>query len=747
MRLPHFPNPSRLKRPIHLEAARPVSLVCRFPCWTPIPFQIHPRVTDEAEPCKQLESPTHEDIVRMKPQPSVGPIHTDPMTAPESVRVLRTLGQGRAARAQLVEAVFRDGRSVRCVEKVFAPGLLTRTLYRLSFQSPFAYQSNRDAILACFYRRRVAEAAIAGSDISASVASPLYVRYDQATDAWVLAAEWIVGRGIKPADADPLRIRRRLSNTAGEAAHEEIDELVDTMSRLEKMLSQCGLVGSGWQVDPRALVSTANLLRVNNEYTIIDLESGIPAVLVPRYLIAGLLGGNLPPFDDLDANQLESWLVENERLLTFRIGPQAVEQLRADSAKLIEHSNRWKESELALFRRPWRLFSKRGSQAYQRECYRRWQQDGIVDSETARSLPSRPIKARMIWYAGLLPSSLGRLCSRLIGHRVYRQKAFEFLRNRESRHTYWQSLVRDRRSRWIASERIPETAKLTTAGVIFNSLMQKTTPKGLQRFVTDANHRRELATSLILLVFSSRYQSWFGHRRIDASIDRWNQAERITDEEAAHLRRDLSGKEVRAYTRGFGMHLALKALAPFLLPAKVGGVAAFLAGGSIWFLLPMLATPVLRTSVTLVSWWTTRHEHIPHSEALATGWLPFVGSVAFPLQMFASRPALSTFLIRDTASKLGRTLPVYGGADSRTEITFIRATDSLVELMHVLSSVTRRLLRAADTEKSSGGPQTLKMQPRSRFGRWLDRKAVAKIAAADQPRPVEATGLRDASAA
>jgi hypothetical protein len=674
----------------------------------------------------------------MKLQPSPGAACTDPITAPTSVRVLRTLGQGRAAQAQLVEAFMPDGRVLKCVEKVFAPGLLTRTIYRLSFQSPFAYQSNRDAILACFYRRLVAAAVLAASDIDASIAHPLYVRFDKTERAWVLAAEWIDGRGIKPAAADDSRIRRWISGNESQPKHDEIDELVGTMGRLEQMLADCGLVGSGWQVAPRALVSTANLLRTDDHYTIIDLESGIPAVLVPRYLLAGLRSAALPPFDDLNADKLRSWIRDNERLLTFRIGPDGLAKLRDDSAKLIKHSSRWKDSEFALFRRPWRLLTECGTQSYQQECFRRWQQDGVVDTATADSLGERPIKSRMIWYSGLLPSSLGRFCSRLIGRRDYREHASKCLRDRETRITQWQSLVQDRQTRWVESGRIPASTKLTTASVILNGLLQKTTPSGLHRFISDAKNRRDVGTILLLLLFSSRYQAWFGQNRIDSSIDRWAENKRITDAEAAELRDNLLGKEVRAYTRGFGMHLALKALAPIILPAKIGGVAAFLANGNLWFLLPMLATPVMRTSVTLANWSTTRHEHIPHGEALVTGWLPIVGSVAFPLQMFASRPKLSTFLIRDTASKLGRRVPVYGGADSRTEIAFIRASDLLVEFMQSVSSLTQSLLRSAPTERSDNATRTHKIQPRTRFGRWIDRQAGKRIAEADQQN------LRDA---
>lgn len=269
----------------------------------------------------------------------------------------------------------------------------------------------------------------------------------------------------------------------------------------------------------------------------------------------------------------------------------------------------------------------------------------------------------------------------------------------------------------------------------------------MHRFIADGQDRRDVFTSLLLLLFSTRYQAWFGKSRIDASIDCWVENKRITDDEAAELRVNLSGKEVRAYTRGFGMHLALKALAPIVLPAKVGGVAAFLASGSPWFLLPMLTTPALRTIITLANWWTTRHEHISHGEALATGWLPIVGSVAFPLQMFASLPNLSTFLIRDAASKLGRRVPVYGGADSRTEIALIRATDILVEFMQLGSSWAQSLFRSAAPQQTAGERQTLKLQPRTRFGRWIDRQAAAKIADQDRKRSTDNRNAIESKAA
>lgn len=652
-------------------------------------------------------------------------------TPPLSVRVLRTLGEGRAARAQLVEATMPDGQVVTCVEKVFAPGLLTRVIYRISFQSPFGYQSNGDAIRACFFRRRVAAAVIAATDIDAKVAQPLYVRFDQTDRAWVLAAEWIDGRGIKPEPANTTRMRNGIKRIFGKSKETErqddpiaeVDQLVALMDRLEESLGKSGLVGSGWQVAPRAMVSTANLLRRNDRYTIIDLESGIPAVLVPRYILRGLWRATLPPFDDLDESMVRRWFHEQTKLLTFRLGPAAVRDLSEDINSLIEHTAAWKQSEFAILRRPWRHFTFRGMRDYQNGCLRRWKQDGIVDESTACSLPTQPLKSRAIWWAGCLPGVAGRFLSRVIGNRSYRAEVKKLLFDRGARQRRWAESIERRRAQWIESGRLSESAKLNKSRYLVHRGLQKVTPRAVHRWLTDRATRREAAVRAILLLMSPRYQSYFGGQRVESAIDRWQDRQRITASEADQLRQDLRGHEVLAYTRGFGMHLALKTLAPVILPAKVGGLAAFIASGNFWFLLPMLVTPALRTLVTLWSAWTTRHQQIPHGEAFLTGLLPVVGSVAFPMQMFSARPRLSTFLIRDAASKLGRRLPIYGGADSRTEMMMLRATDPLIESMQLIAD---RIPTPARDQLATE-PSVSIRTARWRLGRWLERTAIRQI--------------------
>jgi hypothetical protein len=188
------------------------------------------------------------------------------------------------------------------------------------------------------------------------------------------------------------------------------------------------------------------------------------------------------------------------------------------------------------------------------------------------------------------------------------------------------------------------------------------------------------------------------------------------------------------------MHLALKASGPLIAPAKYGGLAAFIASGNLWFLLPLVFTPVLRTVVTLANWWTTRHEHIPHGEALMMGLLPTVGSLAFPLQMFSARPRLSTFLIRDGASKLGQRVPVYGGGDSRTEIALIGSTDWIIAMMEVLSGITQRFWPVKTTKMDSEQMTSAKLK-RTRWGRWIDHQTathIARLVTSEETTPANA---------
>jgi len=161
---------------------------------------------------------------------------------------------------------------------------------------------------------------------------------------------------------------------------------------------------------------------------------------------------------------------------------------------------------------------------------------------------------------------------------------------------------------------------------------------------------------------------------------------------------ELGQQNLRVYACGLGMHFAIKAVTPVLAPFKVGGLVLFFSGGNAFYaILPFAVPPLMRTCVTLSSWYAHRHRRVPHAQALLVGIFPFVGTSAFGVQIFASHRDISTFLIQDAAARIGRHLPVYGGADSRTEHWMMAQSLRLTRLLSRPPLATDRSHRPIDS--------------------------------------------------
>ncbi len=621
------------------------------------------------------------------------------VAGPKTVQPIRVIGNGRAAKAVLVEATFESGEKTQCIEKHFSAGLLTSLIYRICYQAPFAYRSNRDAILASFFRRRVVASILLATGSSTRVAKPLYVRYDEKSMSWVLAAEWIQGRGIHPGPPDASRIRRffrglrRIGKSQASQQVTEISEIVSTMRDLERQLIQCGLTGSGWQVAPQAIVATANLLRVGSHYTIIDLESGIPAILVPKYLKLGLAKLQLPPFDELDESRLHQWFESNHALLRRQLGEQAFDQLSADLAQLVWHTKRWKQTEIAIFRKPWHWIGSERRKQYRAECIRRWHQSKVIDEETASRMRSHSKKILGIWATGLIPV-MGPSGSKFLGNQRYRRYIRAITTDRHYRSLAMRWGMSRRRINWIANGRLNSQASPSRLGFLFHQVLSLTMPRIPHRLITDSDYRWEKLRKVFELMTSRHAQTELGRQTINSTIQRWEVSQRISPSHANQLRQELSTDQIRNYLRGFGSHLALKLISPMMTPLKIAGVIAFYETRNPLLLLPLLAAPLLRTLATLTNAWIGRRERIAHREAILIGFLPFVGVAAFPIQMFATNPSISIFMLRDLASRIGCKIPIYGGANSRTEIAMIRLCDYVIEMLDCVTASTRWLGRS-----------------------------------------------------
>jgi len=288
---------------------------------------------------------------------------TDRLSA--TVEPIRELGAGRAATATLVRVNIEGREPLECVEKCFNPGLLTRVVYWAFMQSPFPYQHDRDAISAAYFRRAVAGKILAAMGAGRyPVAKPLYTRWDDGNKAFVLGAEFVKGRGIIPQRLDlhmmrrPLfnRLVRPLSRLFGKhlppmkAPHEEVKELTTLMRRFEKLFRISGLIGTGWQASPATLVATANLLRTEEGYVMVDLESGIPSILVPYYMFRSIFTLKFPYFDDLEAGKLKMFVAGNRDRLIASFDEEGTKEFDFEVSRLLECSERWKRGEISLFR-------------------------------------------------------------------------------------------------------------------------------------------------------------------------------------------------------------------------------------------------------------------------------------------------------------------------------------------------------------------------------------------------------------
>lgn len=634
--------------------------------------------------------------LRPKPESAIGYIPSQGSQQPVEVRCLEVLGAGRAAEARLVVATTADGQSETCVEKLFAPGILTRLIYRFCFQAAFAYQSNQDAILAAFYRRRVAWALCKALLPEVGVARPLYVRWDKQSKALVLASEWIRGRGIIPQPVDRRMIRRFLRNRTGRDQEndapppEEIQELLTVMQRMEQMFLDSGLVGTGWQVCRRAIVSTANLLRTPGGYVSIDLESGIPAMLVSTYVTTGIRLRSVPLFDDLDPVKLNRWLEENRNRLADRLDFKQLEQLEADARQLIEYTDRWKESEPAIFRRPMRLVTNRFRSLYRQRIMNSWSLQEIWDrdyEQAFRAKDQRLLSSGLYWL-GWIPGTLGRFAQRYLSNQRVRSATSRWVSNRRFRKRAWQSYTGRLLRKWQAAGRLSEdrskTTKISWIQFFGHRLLAASMPAKLHRFLVDSQIRQNWMVKIALLIVSPRFQMDYGRSIIKKRIHSWRRSERLTEKEEKTLLEQLDHPAIEEYLRGFGLHLGLKFLFPLILSLKAAGAAASLASGDpLYFLVMLMLLPLLRTIVTVWRKMATGRPWLDFRDALVVGLLPSVGSLAFPVQMYSTCSNLSMFLIRDFAAQVGRWLPIYGGKDSRTELACIKAANIVFEVMEL----------------------------------------------------------------
>ena len=616
-------------------------------------------------------------------QRRVVPAQTDEGPITLALDHLRTLGRGRGARVELV----RDRRRHRLVaEKVFGVGRgwssrLVDTLYGLCFQAPFPYRTTASAVWSAYYRRKAIRLLTEYWFGEPCVADALYVRWDAALKAFILGTEYVTGRGPRLPPPDPDVLQRWLGKSVPPRPVAEMETLLMFMDGLRSHLHDSGFIGAQWQVDRRTLVATANCLYDGRRWVVVDLESGVPALTIPQYLAQGLRLGRVPLFDDTDFRALRGYLERHTEALKQRLGEAKHLQLRDAVAQLESHEQLWKTGEMALLRAPWRWVRAPDRAHIRRQTLERWRLEGRISAETTRVLATSPLQFLGYWALGGAVHR-ARCWARFLGDRAYRVAVM-------SPHvTAWVQAGRLERDIGL---RVLRHGRLIPCGAWALAAML---PAALVRVFRDPQYRARALRHAYRALVDERYQLSLAAQCIARRIQEWESMQRLTTAEADRLRRAVAMPSAQEYVRGFGVHLALKALLPSVLldPLFVG---AAVATGSLYPLALVWVRSLAITIYTAVRW--IKRPDLRFGTALAVGLVPKAGFLAYPIQLSTVHPELSGFLMRDLASGVGQRLPVYGGHHTRTEHWCIRCAD----LPFALVPGIARLLRGRDIDSSA----------------------------------------------
>ncbi len=551
-----------------------------------------------------------------------------------TLEYVKNLGRGRGARVDLV----RDASANHLIaEKVFGFGrglssLITNTLYRLCYQAPFPYRTTASAVWTAYYRRKAIRLLTEYWFGAPCVADALYVRWDAEAKAFILGTEFVVGRGPRVDSPTSYTCEpRRQAGPLPPEATEQMDALVVFMGRLRSHLRESGFIGTQWQMDPGTLVATANLLYDGTRWIAVDLESGVPALTMPRYLGQGIRLGRVPLFDDTDFATLWAYVDRHADGLTQRLGPAKLHFFRHVIKELEMHERLWKTGEVAFFREPQRWMHPDGRAHIRQHTLGRWVQEGRISPEAAGVMETCTLRFLGYW-------AFGGVINRA-------RRSAMFVHDREYRATV------------VA----PYVAAIRSARLV--------------RFLRDPQYCMAALKSAYLALADERYQLDLAERFIARRIAEWECAHRLTAEESDVLRRAVASRSAQEYVRGFGAHLALKALLPSLLldPLFIGSV---LTTGSIYPLALVFIRSLAITAYTLTRW--IKRPDLRFGTALAIGLVPKLGILAYPSQLFTVHPELASFLVRDLASRMGEHLPIYGGRHTLTEHYCIRCADRLL---------------------------------------------------------------------
>ena len=383
------------------------------------------------------------------------------------------------------------------------------------------------------------------------------------------------------------------------------------------------------------------------------MESGSPAfpLFLPLnlksgfrdYFLDALKFGRYPLFDDTDEFVFRVFMAANKEGLLEKFGKERYDEFTANYEEMFRTQWEWKRTPMG------------------EHMARHWLRTGKISGKQSKRLKHHP----EVLYAH----------AELAGYWHNLKAIWNFA----SDENYRRSLKLRTLEKMVESGKItPEKAKGLEASLdYFRHLPFSFFPKSAYEFCTDGQAFLGGLCNAKRFVADSGYREDVAKNYIERRINSWLARKRISAEEAERLRECLQEEGIRGYLGDFAVHLGMAGFIRFvpLDIAAAAVAAAYFENPLITAAAYLFTSPAIRTAYTLPKMLFFNREKNPYGVALGFGMLPTAGNFAYPLQMCAANKE-TVFLIKDTASRLGRHVPIWGGLDSGVEHYFIeKASD------------------------------------------------------------------------
>lgn len=584
--------------------------------------------------------------------------------------------------------------------KLFAAqrGLLNRCKKRLRdlahllwFQSAYPYRTCQAAVRHALLVRKLLHALSIVTDGAPSVVDAEGCFWEPAHRTYGLVLEWVEGRAPRyrrplahdtprwlsrqrrwmafarrwgfPEHAGQVYAGRRWGGAWFSLAN--VAYAVDASGDESRLPASGDRRGQAGRFDPRRL-------------RWVDLEPGVPHVVWcfwfhVRLAASAWRRGVFPSFDRVDAMTLSRALLALDDR-TRRRWAGTLTEVAGWCARLGQARRQYDRQRFNIWQHRWRLFADGALRRDIREgLLAYWRQSDQISSRGYCHLTRHRWAWCLAWGLGLVPV-LGGFVRRYCWHERFRRQADRLLNDATYALRLWRHGARIRLWVWRQEGRLPSGG--TAAPILAwcsHAWRAAVLPAAWHRWTSDARYRARWRGNVRRFLWNLQgYRQQVYRRFFLRMLEEERVRHQLDPAEHRRLAAAVQRPALACYLEGHYLYVLPKALFwPLVLALAAFGLAvrapAFVVGA-------LLLGGCYRECVT---WWLrVRHPRVPLGLALATAWLPKVGSLACTVQMARGlrrgERQLLFISLRRLVTAASRLVPFLGGEGTLLEYYAVR---------------------------------------------------------------------------